>query len=120
MREDGEEKIPDAFTGRFCATAPPVSPVVLSGWLPESLPPATDLATPDDLELRTASRMWGCCARPGLFGEWALVVHYGAIGRKPRELVKWFSTRAALERRRRELLAVRRRHGYRVFWFAVA
>lgn len=108
MREDGEHKIPDAFTGRLRPTAPPVSPVV-----PKV---ATAEATPDDLELRTETRMWACNVQPGLFeGQWALVVAYGRIGRKPRVLpARWFESRAALERRRRELLAIRRRHGYRI------
>lgn len=115
MRDQGEHETPDAFTGRFRPTAPPVSPVVLADGLPERLPPATPLATPDDLELRTATRMWGCTVQRGLFGEWGLVVAYGGIGRTPRVLpTRWFESREALERRRRELLAIRRRHGYAV------
>lgn len=120
MTDEREGEIGDAFTGRFCATAPPVSPVVSVGALPERLPLATALATAPDVELRTKTRMWGYTVGRGLFGSWAFVVAYGAIGREPRRRTEWFDDVADLERRRRALLAVRERHGYVIFSATIA
>jgi predicted DNA-binding WGR domain protein len=76
-------------------------------------------ATPHDLELRLIDpaknrfRLYGLTVCRTLFGELCLRIVWGRIGtRTLRERSEVFSDESALERRRRELLARRRHHGY--------
>ena len=77
------------------------------------------LSTSPDLELRLVdparnrARLYGITECVTLFGEMCLRIVWGRIGnRHLRERSEVFETREALERRRRELLARRRQHGY--------
>jgi predicted DNA-binding WGR domain protein len=64
---------------------------------------------------RNAFRLYGLTACRTLFGELCLRIQWGRIGnRRVRERSETFPDRAALERRRTELLARRRQHGYRL------
>jgi predicted DNA-binding WGR domain protein len=74
----------------------------------------------DDIELRliepsrNAFRLYGLTVCKTLFGELCLRIQWGRIGnRRVRERSETFSAADALERRRSELLARRRQHGYR-------
>jgi predicted DNA-binding WGR domain protein len=49
-----------------------------------------------------------------LFGEHALLISWGRIGKPPRSRCEVFGSRDELSRRCDELLAVRRAHGYRL------
>lgn len=55
-------------------------------------------------------RMW---EQANLFGGLDLLIAWGRIGKAPRERTEHFEGPAALDHRARELLARRRRHGYR-------
>jgi predicted DNA-binding WGR domain protein len=73
-----------------------------------------------DIELRlvdpsrNAFRLYGLTVTKTLFGELCLRIQWGRIGhRRVRERSETFSGADALERRRSELLARRRQHGYR-------
>lgn len=73
----------------------------------------------DDIELRLVEpsknrfRLYALSECRTLFGELCLRIVWGRIGnRRPRERSETFRDRDALERRRRELLALRMRHGY--------
>jgi len=75
--------------------------------------------TVTDIELRMIDpqrnrlRLYGITESKTLFGEHCLRIVWGRIGhRRLRERTEVFSTRAALERRRLELLSRRVRHGY--------
>jgi len=82
--------------------------------------PAFSPDPPADLELRLVdpptnrARLYAVTeARTLLPAEpWALEIVWGRIGRPPRRRMETFATREDLERRRRSLLATRRRHGY--------
>jgi len=71
-----------------------------------------------DVELRLVDparnrfRVWAVTETPTLFYEHALFIAWGRIGGPLRRRLELFPSRDALERRRRELLARRRRHGY--------
>lgn len=73
---------------------------------------------PADVELRLVDparnrfRMYAVTECRTLFGEHALEIAWGRIGRPPRRRMETFGTHDELARRRRALLAVRRRHGY--------
>lgn len=73
----------------------------------------------DDVELRLVDpsknrfRIYGLTECRTLFGELCLRIVWGRIGnRRLRERSETFADRAALARRRGELLGTRRRHGY--------
>lgn len=73
----------------------------------------------DDVELRLIDpgknrfRIYGLTECRTLFGELCLRIVWGRLGnRRLRERSETFVDRAALARRRRELLGRRRRHGY--------
>lgn len=73
---------------------------------------------PADVELvlvepaRNRFRFWAVTETPTLFDEHALAIAWGRIGGAMRRRLETFASRDALERRRRELLARRARHGY--------
>jgi predicted DNA-binding WGR domain protein len=88
----------------------------VDGYVLRMRPDADDLR---DLELRLVDpsknrfRIYGLTECTTLFGELCLRIVWGRIGnRRPRERSEVFTDRAALERRREELLGRRRRHGY--------
>jgi predicted DNA-binding WGR domain protein len=88
----------------------------VDGYVLPMRPDADDLR---DLELRLVDpaknrfRIYGLTECRTLFGELCLRIVWGRIGnRRPRERSEVFTDRAALERRREELLGRRRRHGY--------
>lgn len=73
----------------------------------------------EDLELRSIDpaknryRVYGLTECRNLFGELCLRIVWGRLGtRRMRERSEVFADRGALRRRRDELLALRRRHGY--------
>ncbi len=74
----------------------------------------------DDIELRLIDparnrfRLYGMTECRTLFGEPCLIVAWGRIGQALRTRSELFSDRYALERRRRALLARRRRRGYTI------
>lgn len=81
--------------------------------------PDTAVADASDLELRlvdpakNARRIYGLTECVTLFGELCLRIVWGRIGnRRLRERSELFTDRAALVRRRKELLDRRQRHGY--------
>ncbi len=57
-------------------------------------------------------RLYGMTECRTLFGEACLVIAYGRIGHRLRRREETFTDEPALGRRRRALLARRRRHGY--------
>jgi predicted DNA-binding WGR domain protein len=69
---------------------------------------------PSDIELVDIERQrfFAITETPTLFEEHALAIAWGPVGGPLRRRVETFASRAKLERRRRELLARRRRHGY--------
>lgn len=79
-----------------------------------ALPPAVS----PDVELRLIDparnrfRFFAITETPTLFDKHALAIAWGRIGSAMRRRLETFDSRDALERRRRELLARRRRHGY--------
>ena len=77
------------------------------------------MTAPTDIELRLVdpernrARIYGLTECVTLFGEMCLRIVWGRIGnRHLRERSELFESRGALERRRHELLARRRQHGY--------
>jgi predicted DNA-binding WGR domain protein len=72
-----------------------------------------------ELEFRSIDRARGRARRyhlargRTLFGESAILITWGRIGRPARVRVETFSTETKLRTRWRELLARRRAHGYR-------
>jgi predicted DNA-binding WGR domain protein len=71
-----------------------------------------------DVELRLIDpdtnkrRVWGCTGTRTLWGEPALFIAWGRLGRPMRRRLEVFGSTRELEARRRRLLGVRRRHGY--------
>lgn len=61
---------------------------------------------------RNRFRLYRMAEQPTLFGEVDLVIEWGRIGYALNRRVEIFVDQLALERRRRELLGRRRRHGY--------
>ena len=61
---------------------------------------------------RNRFRLYGMTETRTLFGEACLVIAWGRIGHRLRARTEVFADERALERRRRALLARRRRHGY--------
>ena len=57
-------------------------------------------------------RVYCLAESESLFGEPSLFITWGRMGHKCRVRLEVFADRQALQRRRRELLARRRRHGY--------
>ena len=57
-------------------------------------------------------RLYGMTECRTLFGEACLIIAYGRIGHRLRKREEMFGDELALERRKRALLARRRRHGY--------
>jgi predicted DNA-binding WGR domain protein len=75
----------------------------------------------NDLELRLVDpdknryRLYGMTETRTLFGEPCLLIAWGRIGApKLRRRTETFADACSLERRRRALLARRRRHGYAI------
>lgn len=73
---------------------------------------------PRDVELRLVDparnrfRVYGVTADRTLFGELCLVIAWGRVGRPLRRRTEVFADEGVRDRRLRELLARRRRHGY--------
>lgn len=66
-----------------------------------------------DIEMRTpAGRVYGITEAPTLWTPHGLYIVWGRTGRALRRRIETFDDRAALERRRRELVNRRRAHGY--------
>lgn len=66
---------------------------------------------------RNCFRVYCLAESESLFGEPSLFIIWGRIGQRCRVRVEVFPDQKALRRRRSELLARRRRHGYqRIFW----
>jgi predicted DNA-binding WGR domain protein len=59
-------------------------------------------------------RLYTIAEGQSLFGEFCLFITWGRIGHLCRTRIEIFTERDALVRRRKELLARRRRHGYRI------
>lgn len=81
-------------------------------------PTVQQQASPHDVELRHIDRkrnrfrVYALTTCRTLFGELALMITWGRIGSRLRVRCESFAEAAALVRRRDELLARRRRHGY--------
>jgi predicted DNA-binding WGR domain protein len=63
---------------------------------------------------RRRARRYHLCECRSLFGERAILIVWGRIGRPARARLETFETEAKLEDRWRELLARRKAHGYQL------
>lgn len=86
----------------------------LSGFGPDGVRPAAASAAPSgDIELRTpGGRVYGITEAPTLWTPHGLYIVWGRSGRPLRRRIETFDDRDALERRRRQLVKLRLRHGY--------
>jgi predicted DNA-binding WGR domain protein len=58
------------------------------------------------------ARAYAVHVEPTLFGDWALIRHWGRIGARGRHLEEWFDTREAALTAGQRLAARKRRRGY--------